>query len=74
MPIVRVKSDVQSVVQDSTTGEMISLRPGDEYDSGDTIVKSFPWAFQSDAKAEPTVGRVRSVRIEQATATPGETR
>ncbi len=73
MSIVRVKADVQSVVQDPTTGEMLSLRPGDEFDHTDAVVKSFPWAFQSDADAKANK-RTRSVRIEQATATPGEMR
>lgn len=73
MPIVRVKPDVCSVILDSATGEHVPLHPGDEFDSDDPIVKSFPWAFQSDAKATPR-GRARSVRIEQATANPGEVR
>lgn len=73
MPITRVRSDVQAVVYDSTIGQNIALNPGDEYDDGDAIVKQFPWAFQTDAKAAPKV-RQREARIEQATAAPGERR
>lgn len=73
MPIFRVRPDVRCVIFDDSTGEQIPLVPGDEFDSDDPIVKSHAWAFQSDAKATPR-GRVRSVRIEQATAAPGELR
>lgn len=73
MSIVRVKPDVQCVVYDSSIASHVPLNPGDEYDDSDFIVKHFGWAFQSDAKAKPSV-RARESRVEQATATPGELR
>ena len=73
MSIVRVRPGVAAVVQDPATGELVSLTPGVEFDSGDPIVKANGWAFQTDA-AEDARPRVRSVSVEQATAAPGEKR
>ena len=73
MAIVRVRPDVQCVVFDTSINTHIALNPGDEFDDGDPVVKSFGWAFQSDAKAKAS-GRHRESRIEQATASPGELR
>lgn len=73
MSIVRVRPEVQAIVTDPATHERVTLRAGDEFEHDDPIPKAFPWAFQSDAKSTGQ-GRVRSVRVEQATANPGELR
>lgn len=73
MSIVRVKPETSAVVRDPVTAELVTLRAGDEYEHDDPIAKTYAWAFQSDAKSTGRE-RVRSVRIEQATANPGEMR
>lgn len=73
MSIVRVRSGVRSAVWDPTVNAFVALRPGAEFDDTDPIVVANGWAFQSDAKAS-AAPRVRSVRVEQATANPGELR
>jgi len=73
MAILRVKSDVRSAVWDASVGGFVGLKPGDEYDEKDPVVKQAPWAFQSDA-VTPSKVRARSALIEQATAEPGELR
>jgi hypothetical protein len=72
MPTVRVRPDVTSVVF-TPTGEPIALKPNAAFDADDWVVKAHPWAFQTDADAAP-VKRRQSIKIEQATAEPGELR
>jgi len=50
---------------------MIALDPGVDYDPADPLVKAYPWAF---APRDTSGGIVESVKIEQATAAPGEKR
>jgi len=66
MSILRVKADVKAVVYDEETDTHVPLTPGQEYDSGDSLVKQHPWAFQRDADVERG--------IEQGTRRPGERR
>jgi hypothetical protein len=73
MSIVRVKSDVRATVFDASTGGQVALLPGEEYEDTDPIVKAHRWAFQTDSESDATP-RVRSMRVEQATAVPGERR
>lgn len=72
MAIVRVKADVASVVF-TPTGDPISLKPDLAFDSEDWVVKTHPWAFQLDADTPPAKRR-SAIKIEQATAQPGEIR
>lgn len=50
---------------------LVALDPAVDYDDDDILVKTYPWAF---APRDTTPGVVESVRIEQATASPGEKR
>lgn len=50
---------------------MIALDPSKNYDPSDILVKTYPWAFEP---RETGTGIVESVKIEQATAGPGEKR
>lgn len=52
-------------------GVLITLDPGTDYDPADPLVKAYPWAF---VPRDTTSGIVESVKIEQATAAPGEKR
>jgi hypothetical protein len=73
MATVRVKPDVAAVVFDPN-GEPIPLRPDAAYDANDWVVLAHPWAFQADADTNAPTKRKSSVKVEQATAAPGETR
>ena len=73
MSIMRVREGVAATVWDATVGGFVALVPGVEYDSADLVVKANGWAFQSDAQSSGRAN-VRSVRVEQATAAPGERR
>lgn len=73
MATVRVKPDVASVVF-TPTGEVITLKPDMAFDADDWVVKNHSWAFQADADTSAPTKRKTSVRVEQATAAPGETR
>jgi len=79
MSIIRVKPDVACSVYDDETDTRIALVPGLEFDSHDPIVKKFGWAFQTDSDADGDTERkarkrTTSVRVEEATANPGEKR
>lgn len=73
MSLLRVKPDVACVVYDAESACHVALKPGDEFDSTDPVVRQFPWAFAPDGKA-PARERLRGVSVEQATAAPGERR
>ena len=60
--ILRVKPDVRAAVFVSTHQSMVTLVPGDMYQSDDAVVKEHPWAFQRDSD------------VEEASAVPGERR
>jgi|TARA_R110000868_G_scaffold93348_1_gene258305 hypothetical protein len=72
MAIARVRPDVSSVVF-LPTGETIHLRPDAAFDTEDWVVKNHAWAFQLDADVNASKRR-SSVRVEQASAAPGELR
>lgn len=72
MAVARVRPDVSSVVF-APNGETIHLRPDAAFDTDDWVVKAHAWAFQLDADVTPARRR-GSVRVEQASAAPGETR
>jgi hypothetical protein len=58
-------------VRHPETGQYITLDPAIDYDPGNVLVKSYPWAFAArDTSEKP----VESVSIEQATAEPGQKR
>jgi hypothetical protein len=59
-----------AVVRHPVTGEPTALNPAVDYADDDPIVEAYGWAFQKRTISEP----VDSVRIEQATAAPGEKR
>jgi hypothetical protein len=73
MATVRVKPDVVAVVFDEN-GEPIPLRPDMAFDTNDWIVKHHPWAFQQDADSLSPKRRISSIKVEQTTQAPGETR
>jgi hypothetical protein len=50
---------------------MVTLDPAVDYDPDDILVKTYPWAF---APRDTSAGVVESVKIEAATAAPGEKR
>lgn len=52
-------------------GLMVSLDPGVDYDPADLLVKAYPQFF---AEIENAHEIVESVKIERATAAPGEKR
>ena len=58
------------VVRHPGTEQYVSLVRGQEFDDSDPIVASYPWAFVADDRT----GRIESVPIEAATASPGEKR
>lgn len=72
MATVRVRPEVSSVVF-APNGDIVHLRPDAAFDSGDWVVTAHPWAFQFDADVTPAKRR-SAVKVEQATAAPGETR
>jgi hypothetical protein len=47
----------------------VALDPAVDYDPADPLVQAYPWAFEPVDRTP-----VESVRIEQATAAPGEKR
>lgn len=59
------------IVRHPDGGIMIALDPAIDYDPGDVLVKTYPWAF---APRDTRPGVVEAVRVEQATAAPGEKR
>jgi hypothetical protein len=73
MATVRVRPDVSSVVF-TPTGETIHLRPDAAFEADDWVVKNHPWAFQADADTNAPTKRRSAIKVEQATAAPGETR
>ena len=58
-------------VKHPETGQFITLDPAVDYDPSDVLMKRYPWAF-TPRNTDPTI--VESVKIEQATAAPGEKR
>ena len=50
---------------------MVALDPAVDYDPADILVRTYPWAF---APRDTAPGVVESVKIEAATAAPGEKR
>ena len=75
MARVRVKEAV--IVRDPDGGgALVALKPDTAYDASDSLVKTYPWAFDSDdnTPAEPRRRRNRVGGVEQATAAPGELR
>lgn len=73
MATVRVKPDVASVVF-TPTGEAITLKTDMAFDANDWVVINHPWAFEEDANTNAPTRRKTSVKVEQATAAPGELR
>lgn len=59
------------VVRHPEAGAMVHLDPAIDYDADDVLVRAYPWAF---VPRDTTAGVVESVRIESATAAPGEKR
>lgn len=59
------------IVRHPEGGTLIVLDPATDYDPSDVLVKAYSWAF---ARRDTTPGTVESVKIEQATAAPGEKR
>jgi len=68
MSIVRVRKDFIGVAYDATTDTHVPLKPGDEYDSDDDLVRQHPSVFQRDSDVDAARG------VEQATRRPGERR
>lgn len=62
---------VPVVVRHPEAGAMVHLDPAIDYDLEDILVRTYPWAF---VPREATAGVVESVKIETATAAPGEKR
>lgn len=62
MRYVRVRADVGPVSVESVeaAGVRVALVPGAKYDEQDPLVRTYPWAFESD--------------VEAATSEPGERR
>jgi hypothetical protein len=59
------------IVQHPEAGSLVVLDPAVNYDPDDILVKAYAWAF---APVDTSPGIVESVRVEQATAAPGEKR
>ena len=77
MAIVRVRKGIQATTFDHANQTFVTLVPGAEFDSNDPFVKENAWAFTTDAADEEDgrhAGRVTSVSVEEATATPGAKR
>lgn len=72
---VRFKGGV--ILRHPDTG-LASVPPADApIDASDPLVKAYPWAFASDdeiADEQASARQVTSVRVEAATAAPGEKR
>jgi hypothetical protein len=62
---------VPAIVRHPEAGVMVVLDPAVDYDPTDILVRAYPWAF---APRDTTPGVVESVKIEAATAAPGEKR
>lgn len=60
-----------AVVRHPETGLPTALNPAIDYDPADPLVIGYPWAFEP---RDTTVKVVESVRIESASAAPGEQR
>ncbi|HEY9416784.1 MAG TPA: hypothetical protein VIQ30_18670 [Pseudonocardia sp.] len=54
-------------------GGFVTPNPAHTYDSGDPLVRAYPWLFSADG-VEPEPALRESVPIEQATRAPGEKR
>ncbi len=52
-------------------GAFIVLDPANDYDLSDELVAAYPWAF---VPRDTTPGIVETVKVERATAGPGEKR
>ena len=68
MPTVVHRQPV--VVSHPETQQFVAVKRGDEIPDGSALAKAYPWLFADEG--EPL--RAESVRIEQATAAPGEKR
>ncbi len=60
-----------AVVRHPETEQFVALNPAIDYDPADPLVREYPWAF---APRDAADGVVDSVRIEVATAEPGQKR
>lgn len=60
-----------TVVRHPEAPVMVTLDPGVDYPADDILVRTYPWAF---AKREAESGVTEAVKIETATAAPGEKR
>lgn len=58
-------------VRHPETGQFVTLDPAVDYDPGDAVVKTYPWAF---APRDTSPEIVQAVAVEKATAEPGEKR
>ena len=58
------------IVRHPEADTLITLNPGEDYADDDVMVKAYPWAFAP----RDTTAVVESVKIEAATANPGEKR
>lgn len=57
------------IVRHPEHGVLEVLNPGKDYDPADPLVRAYPWAF-----AELPAEKRASVKVERATAEPGERR
>jgi hypothetical protein len=61
---------VPVAVRHPETSEYVALNPAIDYPDDDVFVKTYPWAFVRQAEK----GKRDSVRIESASAEPGQKR
>lgn len=59
------------IVKHPLSGAFIALTPLEDYAADDVLVREYPWAFKP---IENPGQVVESVRVERATAAPGEKR
>jgi len=64
MATLRVRDNAPWSVIHPDHGTIVTLKPGDPWESDDVIVKEFRWAFQADADRD----------VEDASAIPGRKR
>lgn len=60
-----------AVVRHPETEQFVALNPAIDYDPEDCLVAAYPWAFAPRDTADRVL---ESVRIESATAEPGQKR